>query len=107
MVRGTVCIHETRTARESSAVVIYFLFIIYLFVSILGGKQYASSRRILLVESKSEFDETLIDCKVIPSIWHSQGIDRKSAGACFSLISKKILCVSVFLEILQMKKVAK
>ena len=32
-------------------------------------KQHASSRRMLLVESKSEFDETPIACKVIPSIW--------------------------------------
>jgi len=32
-------------------------------------KQHASSRRMLLVESKSEFDETPIVCKIIPSIW--------------------------------------
>ena len=35
-------------------------------------KQHASSRRMLLVESKSEFDETPIACKVIPSIWLQQ-----------------------------------
>ena len=32
-------------------------------------KQHASSRRMLLVESKSEFDETPIACKIILSIW--------------------------------------
>ena len=32
-------------------------------------KQHASSRRMLLVESKSEFNETPIACKIILSIW--------------------------------------
>ena len=32
-------------------------------------KQHASSRRMLLVESKSEFNETPIACKIIPSVW--------------------------------------
>ena len=35
-------------------------------------KQHASSRRMLLVESKSEFDETPIACKIILSIWLQQ-----------------------------------
>ena len=32
-------------------------------------KQHASSRRMLQVESKSEFNETPIACKIILSIW--------------------------------------
>ena len=35
-------------------------------------KQHASSRRMLLVESKSEFNETPIACKIILSIWLQQ-----------------------------------
>ena len=32
-------------------------------------EQHASSRRMLQVESKSEFNETPIACKIILSIW--------------------------------------
>jgi hypothetical protein len=61
----------------------------------------------LLIESKSELDETPIDSKVSESLRNGKGKAGKSARACFSLISKKILCISGFREIWKMKKVAK